>query len=253
MMHAIRNLIANVGDELTAPIKMFVPSMVRNVRVTWDGVQGELAICDDEEAQSNRQAQPGDREGRPYISPAIHFESHLLGGHHISTMLAAYTVGQHCGLKPVEMQDALANLRPLPGRLHPLQGKEGARLLDDTHNAAPASVIAGLETLKKLPATFRIAVLGEMLWLGDFEEDAYRLVGQKAAQCVDYLILRGENTTLIAESAIKAGLLAERIIITSTHEDAAQAVRNLIVGADKSAVGAINRPLRLMDKERWAR
>jgi alanine racemase len=106
-------------------------------------------------------------------------------------------------------------------------------------------VIAGLEALKKLPASFRIAVLGDMLWLGDFEEEAHRLVGQKAAQCVDYLILRGENTTLIAESAINAGLLPGRIIITSTHEDAAQAVRNLLIGADESALGAINRPLRV--------
>ena len=253
----IRDLIANVEDGLTMFIKTFAPSMVRNVRVTWEGVQGDLAISDDEGAQSRRQAegaqsrrqaQPGDREGRPYISSPIHFESHLLGGHHISTMLAAYAVGQHCGLKSVEMQNALANLRPLPGRLNPLQGIEGARLLDDTHNAAPASVIAGLEALKKLPASFCIAVLGDMLWLGDFEEEAHRLVGQKAAQCVDYLILRGENTTLIAESAIKAGLLPERIISTSTHEDAAQAVRNVLVGADESAMGSINRPLRLSDK-----
>jgi len=230
----IRNLISNLGDELTAFIKTFAPSMVRNVRVTWEGVRGDVQTVS---------TQPGDREGRPYIPLTIHFESHLLGEHHISTMLAAYTVGLHCGLRLAEMQDALANLQPLPGRLNPIQGIEGARLLDDTHNAAPASVLAGLETLKKLPASFRVAVLGNMLWLGDFEEEAYRLVGQKATQCVDYLILRGENTTLIAESALKAGLLPERIIITSTHEDAALAVRNLIVGADESALGAINRPL----------
>src|SRR6266853_2304346 len=243
----IRNLIANIGDGLAAPIKTFVPSMVQHIKVTWEGVQGDLPSVNNK-AGWQEGARLGDREGRPYISSPIHFESHLLGGHHISTMLAAYAVGQHCGLKTVEMQNALANLRPLPGRLNPLQGIEGARLLDDTHNAAPASVIAGLEALKKLPASFHIAVLGDMLWLGDFEEEAHRLVGQKAAQCVDYLIIRGENITLIADSAIKAGLLPERIIITSTHEDAAQAVRNLLIGADKSALGAINRPLRLSDE-----
>jgi Alr-MurF fusion protein len=247
----IRNLIANVGDGLTAPIRMFVPSMVRNVRVTWEGVQGDLTISSDDvgakgDVQTVR-AQPGDHEGHPNVPPTIHFESHLLGEHHISTMLAAYAVGQHCGLKTVEVQNALANLRPLPGRLNPIQGVEGASLLDDTHNAAPASMIAGLETLRTLPASCRVAVLGDMLLLGDFEEEAHRLVGQKAAQCVDYLILRGEKAALIAESAIKAGLTAEQIIITSTHEDAAQAVRNVIVGVDKSAMGAINPPSRLTD------
>jgi alanine racemase len=73
-----------------------------------------------------------------------------------------------------------------------------------------------------------------MLRLGDFEEEAHRLVGQKAAQCVDYLILRGEKTSLIAESAHKEGLSSEHIIITSTHEDAAQATKNLLEQTDLS-------------------
>ena len=53
-------------------------------------------------------------------------------------------------------------------------------LLDDTHNATPASVIASLETLKTLSSNRRIAVLGDMLRLGDYEEDAHRQVAQKA-------------------------------------------------------------------------
>ncbi|HEX9134830.1 MAG TPA: alanine racemase, partial [Ktedonobacteraceae bacterium] len=257
----IRDTIANLGDGLAVSIKTFAPSMVQDVRVTWEGVQGDVPTESDvgepggqtprhEGEHRGRPPIPlGDREGRPYIPTGIHLTSHLLGGHHISTMLAAYAVGQYCGLKPVEMQDALANLHPLPGRLNPLQGVEGARLLDDTHNAAPASVIAGLETVRTLPASCRIAVLGDMLRLGEYEDEAHRIVGEKAAWCVDYLILRGEKAALIAEAASKAGLAAEQIIITSTHEDAAQAARNLVVGseADTSAMGAINRPLRETD------
>jgi Alr-MurF fusion protein len=245
----VRNLIKNLGNRLAAPIKTFVPSMVQNMQVSWKGVRCDLPIVSDEASWQSGTAldsepgkEPGDREGRPYISPTIRLESHLLGEHHASTMLAAYAVGIHCGLRPAEIQDELAKLHPLPGRLHPLQGVEGVRLLDDTHNATPASVIAGLETLKMLPASCRIAVLGDMLRLGDFEKEAYRLVGQKAAQCVDYLILLGENTTLIAESARKAGLSTEHIIITSTHEDAAQTTRTIPVGADLSRPSPIYRP-----------
>ena len=243
----IRNVIIHVGERLTAPIKTFQPSMVQNLRVTWEGVRADLPIVGDKEGWQT-DAESGDHEGRPNVPLTLHFESCLLGEHHASTLLAAYAVGMHCCLRSAEIQDALANLQPLPGRLNPLQGVEGTRLLDDTHNAVPASVIAGLETLKTLPASCRIAVLGDMLRLGDFEEEAHRLVGQKAAQCVDYLILRGEKASLIAESAHKAGLSSEHIIITSTHEDAAQAVRNVFRDeADKSAVGAINRPLRVAD------
>src|SRR6266571_1465709 len=242
----IRNVIIHVGERLVAPIKTFQPSMVQNLRVTWEGVRADLPIVGDKEGWQT-DAESGDHEGRPNVPLTLHFESHLMGEHHASTMLAAYAVGMHCGLRSAEIQDALANLQPLPGRLNPLQGVEGTRLLDDTHNAVPASVIAGLETLKTLPANCRIAILGDMLRLGDFEKEAHRLVGQKAAQCVDYLILRGEKTALIAESAHKAGLSSEHTIITSTHEDAAQAVRNVLGEADKSAVGAINRPLRVAD------
>src|SRR6266487_489910 len=242
----IRNVIVHVGERLVAPIKTFQPSMVQNLRVTWDGIRFELPIESDKGGWQP-DTESGEHEGHPNVPLTLHFESHLMGEHHASTMLAAYAVGMHCGLRSAEIQDALANLQPLPGRLNPLQGVEGTRLLDDTHNAVPASVIAGLETLKTLPASYRIAVLGDMLRLGDFEEEAHRLVGQKAAQCVDYLILRGEKTTLIAESAHKAGLSSEHIIITSTHEDAAQAVRNVLGEADTSAVGAIHRPLRVAD------
>ena len=229
----IHNVIAHVEGKLAASINSFQPSIAQNMQVTWEGLQFDLPVASDTTGSQQEigwYEHPGERGGRHYIShpSTLHFQSRLLGEHHASTMLAAYAVGRHCGLRSAEIQNALANLPPLPGRLYPLEGVDGARLLDDTHNAVPASVIAGLETLQALPASCRIAVLSDMLRLGDFEEEAHHLIGQKAAQCVDYLILRGEKATLIAESAHEAGLSSEHIIITSTHEDAAQAAKNLI-------------------------
>ena len=262
----IHNVIAHVEGKLAASINTFQPSIAQNMQVTWQGIQFDLPVASDttgSQPEIGWYEHPGEHEGRSYIShpSTLHFQSRLLGEHHVSTMLAVYAVGRHCGLRSAEIQNALANLPPLPGRLYPLEGVDGARLLDDTHNAVPASVIAGLETLQALPASCRIAVLSDMLRLGDFEEEAHHLIGQKAAQCVDYLILRGEKATLIAESAHKAGLSSERIIITSTHEDAAQAAQNLIkessqihesiecikpiqssVGADLSRPSPIHRP-----------
>jgi Alr-MurF fusion protein len=239
----IRTVIVHAGERLVASSKTFQPSMVQNMNVTWDGIRFELPIVSDQttlQIDPEGDKQPGDHENRHYFthSSTLQFESHLLGKHHASTMLAAYTVGMHCGLRSAEIQDALSNLQPLTGRLNPLKGVEGATLLDDTHNAVPASLIAGLETLKTLPASCRIAVLGDMLRLGDFEEEAHHLVGQKAAQCVDYLVLRGEKTTLIAESAQKAGLSSGQIIITSTYEDAAQATKNLLKQSDLSSTSS---------------
>ena len=62
----------------------------------------------------------------------------------------------------------------VPGRLRPLPGRAGSLLLDDTYNAAPRSVLAGLDTLAALPGTPRIAVLGGMAELGPASEELHR-------------------------------------------------------------------------------
>ena len=236
-----RALITQLDNQLAAPIKTFAASRARDVQVTWDGTRCTLPPPDRRGLSETKWSAyqyfvpSADLSARrPFTEPSAdlsaptNLDSHLLGAHHVATMLAAYTAGRLCGLNAQEIARALANLYPLPGRLNPLQGIEGAMLLEDTHNATPASVIAGLETLRALPAGNRIAVLGDMLRLGSYEEEAHRRVGQKAAQCVNYLVTRGERAALIAESAHKAGLAMEHIILTSTHEDAAQAVRKII-------------------------
>ncbi|GAC1628624.1 MAG: alanine racemase [Ktedonobacteraceae bacterium] len=200
----------------------------RLTHIGWDGTQGRLR---------KMSAPP---KGDDMARPAVHevtLSSHLLGEHHLTTMLAAYQIGLSRGIYPSHVAHALTSIRPLAGRLNPLAGINGSRLLDDTHNAAPASVIAGLATLSALiPAGGRrIAVLGDMLNLGTYEEEAHRSVGHKVAQHADYLVTRGERAMLIAEGARQAGLDPSRIIMTSTHEDAAQAVRRILTQPDEHA------------------
>jgi Alr-MurF fusion protein len=191
--------------EIKAPIVPFDLQAAHNIQVSWEGLSFTLQ---DEQAE-------------------IALSSRLLGQHQISTMLAAYRVGRHCGVSAEQIAHALAKVEAVRGRLHALPALEHATLLDDTHNACPASMLAGLETLRALPAGRRIAVLGDMLRLGEFEEEGHRLVGERAASCVDYLVTRGERAAGIAEAARQAGLPAERTIVTATHEDAAQAAHRL--------------------------
>ncbi|MBO0793255.1 MAG: alanine racemase, partial [Ktedonobacteraceae bacterium] len=164
------------------------------------------------------------------LQTEIELRSQLLGEHHLNTMLAAYQVARSQGMSEAEIRWALERTVPLPGRLNPLPGIRGSRLLDDTHNAAPASMSAGLRTLHALTPDSgrRIAVLGDMLNLGHYTEEAHRQLGEQAAGQVDYLVLRGEQASTVAEAARQAGLDQARIIITSTHEDAARIVRNIL-------------------------
>ena len=205
-----------------APIITYRPSKVQNVQSLW------TLSCDIPPDAM------GVNAGADAINriPTEHVTSRLLGRHHVATMLAAIAVGQQCGLSVADMKPALASLSAMPGRLQTIAGVGSTTLLDDTHNAAPASVTAGLETVRELPTSHCIAVLGDMLRLGDYAEEAHRMAGQKAAECVDYLILRGEYASTVAEAARKAGMPEEHIIITSTHEDAAQAIEHIVNQGD---------------------
>lgn len=194
---------------VVAPVRSFTEQSVSEIQTSWSGLGCLIS------------------ENKP-AETMLSLASPLLGKHSLATMLAAYEVGRYCGVASSEIQVALSQIRALPGRLYVLPGKSHTLLLDDTHNACPASVLAGLETLRDLPSGLRIAILGDMLRLGYFEDEGHRQVGEKAASCVDYLILRGDRAEQVAEAARQAGLSSERILITATHEDAAQVALQLI-------------------------
>jgi alanine racemase len=159
---------------------------------------------------------------------AVHFR-HLYGDHWATAILAALTVGHALGVPQADALRALADLSPLPGRLNWLAGRGGVVLLDDSHNAAPASVIAGLDALAAIgrvrtPGGPRIAVLGDMLRLGDDEEALHRQVGRHAATTATHLVTMGPRAEGIADEARRHGLPEHHVAVTRTPEDAARAV-----------------------------
>ncbi|MGZ3639320.1 MAG: UDP-N-acetylmuramoyl-tripeptide--D-alanyl-D-alanine ligase, partial [Ktedonobacterales bacterium] len=132
--------------------------------------------------------------------------AHLHGDHWAYAVLAAVTVGEAFGVEREEALNALQALRPLPGRLNWLEGVDGMTLLDDSHNATPASVAAGLAALEAIAGARssapRIIVLGDMLRLGDGSEEEHRRLGQLTATHSDYLVTRGLRAETIAEEAV---------------------------------------------------
>jgi len=149
---------------------------------------------------------------------SVQFHISLLGWPSAYIAAAAAAVGQIYGLTLDEIATALARLAPIPGRLRPLDGLQGLRLVDDTYSAIPASALAALDTLEVLPASRRVAILGDMPGLGNHQEEYLRQVGQRAAQAVDRLVTHGDRAARVAEAARAAGL--EDVHITYTHDDA---------------------------------
>jgi alanine racemase len=158
--------------------------------------------------------------------------SSLLGRHSVYTLLAAAGVGVAYGLTWVDILRALSGLEPLNGRLNPLPGVNDSLLLDDTYSASPASTLAALDVLEGLKGGRKIAVLGDMLQLGAYEEEGHRAVGRRSAQVVDFLVTKGDRARTIAAEAQKEGLGRDRILVTYSAEDAARGVANTTDSGD---------------------
>lgn len=134
---------------------------------------------------------------------------------------AAYAVGRILGMNPVEIVEALRRYTPPPGRMRIIPGNKYSTILDDTYNASPKSVESALETLRSVEGGRKIAVLGDMLELGEFTEAAHRNIGKMASEFVSLLVTVGTRAEFIREEAIRCGLPEEKTkhFLVSTDVD----------------------------------
>ncbi len=139
-----------------------------------------------------------------YGDDHVHLRVPLLGRHSVHTVLRAAAVAVTEGLGWQEIGAGLQSTHSQL-RLMAVHSQSGALLLDDTYNAAPSSTIAALNLLEDLEGR-RLAVLGDMLELGEYEERGHRMVGARAAQVAQELITVGKRARWIAEEARSAGL-----------------------------------------------
>jgi UDP-N-acetylmuramoyl-tripeptide--D-alanyl-D-alanine ligase len=157
----------------------------------------------------------------------------VLGEHNARNALAALAVAKVLGIDWGIATEALEKFQPPKMRLQrQWLDPPGCWVINDAYNANPDSVKAALKTLKALPAKRKVAVLGEMLELGEFHQQGHREVGQVAAETVDLLIVVGENAFGIAEGAQSSGMPNERIIRFETLEAAKEKWRNFLQPED---------------------
>lgn len=159
-----------------------------------------------------------------------------LGRLSVHNAAAAAAVGLAADLELDAIVAALAAGWAAPHRVE-LVRLRGATVIDDTYNASPGSVTAALELLAGLPGR-RVAVLGEMLELGDAHEEGHRAVGEAAGAIVDLLIVVGSGAGGIAAGAIDAGLDPGRVHVVPDAEAALDAVRPRLRDGDSVLVKA---------------
>jgi UDP-N-acetylmuramoyl-tripeptide--D-alanyl-D-alanine ligase len=145
---------------------------------------------------------------------------------------AAISVGIMFGLHLVEISDALSEYEAPEGRMKLIDGVKKTLILDDSYNASPLSMAASLETLKSLPAKRRIAILADMLEIGEYAEEAHRNIGKIASEIVDHLFCIGPRSHFMAESALKAGLDSKKVQVFDTSESAMKMIEKELKQGD---------------------
>jgi len=156
----------------------------------------------------------------------LHIRVRHLGRHSVHTALRAAAVGLVEGLTWHEIVEGLTSGAQL--RLYAVSGPKGSILLDDTYNASPESVIAALNLLKDLGGR-KIAVLGDMRELGEYEAEGHERVGRYVRETADVLIVVGPLGRLIAQAALESGMADEAITalddVPATTEHLRQIIR----------------------------
>ena len=157
----------------------------------------------------------------------------VTGRHNVQNALAAAAGAWALGQGTEAIAKGLAGFRPIKGRLIPVPAAGGALIIDDTYNANPASLAAGLDTLQTLAQGRRMAlILGDMLELGDAAPDLHLKAGEAAAKagCESILAL-GKQAGQVATGARRAGLKDDRAVAFDSWERLAQKAQE-IFGVD---------------------
>jgi UDP-N-acetylmuramoyl-tripeptide--D-alanyl-D-alanine ligase len=120
----------------------------------------------------------------------------LPGEHNIYNALAAIAVAKILKISKAKIKKGLESFKPSPHRLHFIDLPSGIRIIDDTYNANPQSMLAALKVLSdqnKLGAQRTIAVLGDMLELGPKAKSAHRKIVFEAQRMgIDKIITYGQ-------------------------------------------------------------
>lgn len=165
-----------------------------------------------------------------YRDEAFHVQVPLLGRHSVHTALRATGVGLAEGMSWDHILEGLQDRRAQL-RLVAVPGPNGSMILDDSYNASPASMIAALNLLAELNGR-KIAVLGDMLELGSYEDEGHRMVGLRAIDASDILVTVGALGRTIALEALKNDMPHDRVKMCETNEEATEYLNSIVQPGD---------------------
>jgi UDP-N-acetylmuramoyl-tripeptide--D-alanyl-D-alanine ligase len=252
-------LITNVGPSHLEQLQTLERvAAAKQELFTWLGPQ-DLAIInmDDErvaamcEKTQARRMLYGSLHGQVHAGP-IHvadcfgtqFDLHIMdrkvpvrlqvpGGQFVINAVAAASIATGLGIGPEDIQAGLEAFRGVPGRMETLQLAD-CTFINDAYNANPVSTKAALAALAGFaPKRRTIAVLGDMLELGEGTAAFHRDIGRTAAQLhIDYVLATGDFAGCIRNGAAEAGMNMRALHVCDTLESLAGRLREIMAPDD---------------------
>ena len=158
----------------------------------------------------------------------------LLGRGHLMNVVCGAAVALELGVDLDTIVSRAAGLRPSPRRGAVLRLPQGVTVIDDSYNSSPSALMRSLEVLARSWAARRIAVVGEMLELGDLSESLHRECGRAAAssKLTRLVTIGGEPARALGEAAIEAGLPRAAVAHFDNSTDAAPAIAEQLTSGD---------------------
>ncbi|OGL36004.1 hypothetical protein A3A68_02015 [Candidatus Saccharibacteria bacterium RIFCSPLOWO2_01_FULL_48_13] len=127
------------------------------------------------------------------------------------SVCAAAGVADQFNMKAEEIEKGIRLIKPVSGRMRQLDGINNSLIIDDTYNASPEAVMAALNTLYRLNAPQKIAVLGNMNELGSYSQRLHEEAGRYCdPREIDLLVTIGSDASkYLAAEATKKGCVVE--------------------------------------------
>lgn len=160
-------------------------------------------------------------------------ELNIPGTHNVYNSLAAITVARTFDIDYDMIKQALLDLKPQKMRQNRISLSNNVTLIDDCYNASPDSMAAAISLLENSDGNRKIAIIGDMLELGEFTEEAHIFVADTLSKAkVDIIITKGEKASMIGNYLLLKGFSVDKIHIKDFNHEVNQVLDTLIEKGD---------------------
>lgn len=163
------------------------------------------------------------------------------GVHFVYNALCAICVGETLHISKEHILKGIKEFELSKNRMEIIENEDGVKIINDCYNANFDSMKASIESLSRMNAKQKIAVLGDMLELGEYSKDLHEKVGTEVAKNkIDLLITVGKEAKNIAKQAIMEGMDQDKTYQLETIEEAIRIIKEQSQKGDAILVKASN-------------